>query len=63
MTNKTNDKGSVIYAEPLKRTLLNKSQQEITLNFYEVLAVPAVLYGRECRTEPYSGSNKLIPLK
>jgi hypothetical protein len=32
----------------IKRTLLNKSQQETILKFYKVLAVPSLLYGSEC---------------
>jgi hypothetical protein len=34
----------------IKRTLLNRAQQEIILKFYKVLAVPALLYDSECRT-------------
>jgi hypothetical protein len=34
----------------IKRTLLNRAQQETILKFYKVLAVPAVLYGSECWT-------------
>jgi hypothetical protein len=34
----------------IKHTLLNKSQQETILKFYKVLAVPSVLYDRECWT-------------
>jgi hypothetical protein len=34
----------------IKRTLLNRSQQQAILKFYKVLAVPAVLYGSGCWT-------------
>jgi hypothetical protein len=34
----------------IKRTLLNKPQQEILLKFYKALAVPAPLYESECLT-------------
>jgi hypothetical protein len=34
----------------IKRTLLNRAQQETILKFYKVLAVPALLYGSECWT-------------
>jgi hypothetical protein len=34
----------------IKRTLLNRAQQEKTLKLYKILAVTALLYGSECWT-------------